>query len=70
MGKNKQLMFSLISRDAAQYDIAYIGHFQSLFVPPKFCINIVSVFSWDLLWSQEKIKAVLKQNFGRQTWYF
>ena len=32
-----------------------------------FCINIVSIFSWNLLWSQEKIKAVLIQNFGRQT---
>ena len=29
-----------------------------------FCINIVSIFSWDLLWSQEKIKAILMQNFG------
>ena len=36
----------------------------SLFVPPKFCINIVSIFSLDLLWSQEKIKAILLQNFG------
>ena len=26
----------------------------SLLVPPKFCINIVSIFSWDLLWSHEK----------------
>ena len=50
-----------------------IGHFQKYnntvpFVcPPNFCINIVSIFSWDLLWSQEKIKTMLMQNFGVQT---
>ena len=33
----------------------------SLFDPPKFCINIVSFFSWNLLWSEEKIKAILMQ---------
>ena len=32
----------------------------------KFCINIVSIFSWDLQWSQEKIKTMLMQNFGVQ----
>ena len=36
----------------------------SLFVSPKSCVNIVSIFSWDLLWSQEKIKAMLLQHFG------
>ena len=35
--------------------------------PPKACINIVSILSWDLQWSQEKIKAMLMQNFGGQT---
>ena len=38
-----------------------------LFVcPPKFCISIVSRFSWDLQWSQEKIKTILMQNLGGQ----
>ena len=40
-----------------------IDHFEkyhnTLFVPTKFCINIVSIFSWDLLWSQGKIKAII-----------
>ena len=36
-----------------------------LFVCPS--INIVYIFSWDLLWSQDKIKAILMQNFGRPT---
>ena len=36
-----------------------------LFVwPPKFCISTVSSFSWDLQWSQEKIKTMLMQNLG------
>ena len=38
-----------------------------MFVPPKFCINIVSIFSWDLLWSQGKIKAILFKNLKGQT---
>ena len=39
-----------------------------LFVcPPKFYISIVSSFSWDLQWSQEKTKTMLMQNFGGQT---
>ena len=29
--------------------------------------NICSIFSWDLQWSQEKIKTMLMQNFGGQT---
>ena len=36
----------------------------SLFVPPKFCISIVSSFSWDDCKSQEKIKTILMQFFG------
>ena len=35
--------------------------------PPKFCITIVSSFSWDLQWSQEKTKTMLIQNLRRQT---
>ena len=35
--------------------------------PQKFCISIVSSFSWDLQWSQEKTKPMLMQNLGRQT---
>ena len=39
-----------------------------LFVcPPKFCMNIVSIFPLDLQWSQEKIKTMLMQDFGGQT---
>ena len=26
--------------------------------PPKFCMSIVSSFSWDLQWSQEKTKTI------------
>ena len=28
------------------------------------CVQIFQDASWDLLWSQEKIKALLMQNFG------
>ena len=39
-----------------------------LFVcPRKFCISIVSSFSWNLQWSQEKTKTMLMQNLGGQT---
>jgi len=39
-----------------------------LFVcPPKFCISIVSRFSWELQWSEEKAKTMLMQNLGGQT---
>ena len=41
-----------------------------LFVcPPIFCLNIVSIFSWDLQWPQENTKTMLMQNFGGQTEY-
>ena len=49
----------------------------SLFVTPKFCISIVSSFSWELKWPQEKLKTMLMQNFGvtnkehyGMLWYF
>ena len=47
----------------------HIGHFEKyhiiLFVClPKLCISIVSSFSWDLQWSEEKTKAMLIKNFG------
>ena len=29
---------------------------------PKFCMSIVSRFSWDLQWSQEKTKTMPNQN--------
>ena len=39
-----------------------------LFVcPPKFCIRIVSSFSWEFPCSQEKTKTMLMQNLGGQT---
>ena len=39
-----------------------------LFVcPPKCCISIVFVFSWDHCKSQEKLETMLKQNLGEQT---
>ena len=48
-----------------------------LFVcPPKFCISIVFVFSWDHCKSQEKLETMLMQNLGggggkqRVLWYF
>ena len=38
-----------------------------LFVgPPKFCISIVFVFSWDHCKSQEKLETMLMQNLGEQ----
>ena len=33
--------------------------------PPKFCITIVSHFSWMLQFSQEKSKTMIMQNFKR-----
>ena len=39
-----------------------------LFVcPPKFCISIVFVLSWDHCKSQEKLETMLMQNLGGQT---
>ena len=54
------------------YHFCIIGHFGKyhiiLFVcPPKFCVSIVSSFSWDLQWPQEKTKTMLMQNLGGQT---
>ena len=43
------------------------GLYYSLFVPPNFAKSIVSSFSWDLQWSQEKTKAMLIQNLAGQT---
>jgi len=39
----------------------------SLFVPPEFCINILSGFSWDLQWSQEKTRTMQMRSLGGQT---
>ena len=43
------------------------GHFGNTIIifvcPPKFCICIVSTFSWDLQWSQEKTKTTLMLKF-------
>ena len=36
----------------------------SLFVPPKFCISISFIFSWDHIKSQEKMERMFMQNFG------
>ena len=38
-----------------------------LVYPPKFCITIVSHFSWVLQSPQEKSKTMVMQNFGGQT---
>ena len=39
-----------------------------LFVcPPKFCIRIAFIFSWDHWKSQEKLETMLMQNLGGQT---
>ena len=32
--------------------------------PPKFCISIVFILSWDLQWSQERLETMLMQTFG------
>ena len=44
---------------------------------PTFCISIVFSFSWELKWSQEKLKTMLIQSFGvtnkehfGMLWYF
>ena len=50
----------------------------SLFFTPKFCISFVFIsFSWELKWSQEKLKTMLMLNFGvtnkehyGMLWYF
>ena len=44
-----------------------IHFFINIFVYPwKFCISIVFIFSWDLLWLQEKIKTMLMQNTNKE----
>ena len=49
----------------------------SLLVTPKFCVNFVFSFFWELKWLQEKLKTMLMQNFGvtneeyyGMLWYF
>ena len=32
--------------------------------PTEFCVSIVFNFSWELKWPREKLKTMLKQNFG------
>ena len=39
-------------------------------VPPKFCINIVFCFSWDLQSPQEKLKTILMRNLVGQKGYY
>ena len=51
---------SWIDHSRKYHDIPY----SSLFVTPKFCLSIVFSFSWELKWSQEKLKTRLMQNFG------
>ena len=49
----------------------WMGHFQkyhnTLFCPPKLCISIVFISSWDHCKSQEKMETTFMQNFGGQT---
>ena len=35
--------------------------YHSMFVPPKFCIGIAFIFSWDHSKSQEKMEAMFLQ---------
>ena len=53
---------------------AFEEYHNTLLFPPKFCINIVFVFSWDHCKSQEKVETMLMQNVGegkqRILWYF
>ena len=49
----------------------------SLLVTPKFCVSFVFSFFWQLKWPQEKLKAMVMQNFGvtkeeyyGMSWYF
>ena len=53
------------------FSMFIVGHFGNtiiLFVcPPRFCMSIVFVFSWDHCKSQEKLKTMLMQNLGGQT---
>ena len=61
-------MNSIIIQSSSRHQWATFKNTKILFVcPPKFCINVVSIFSWDSQWSQEKIKTMLMQNFGGQT---
>ena len=49
----------------------HIGHFgkyhNTLCLSLQICISIVSSFSWDLKWPQEKTKTMLMQNLGAKT---
>ena len=36
----------------------------SLLIPPKFCISIVFILSWDLQLSQERLDTMPMQNVG------
>ena len=52
-----------------ELDQLTIDHFQKYhntlcFIPPKFCISIAFIFSWDHSKSQEKKETMFMQNFG------
>ena len=56
------------STDALHFQCAISDNTIVLLVcPPKFCISIVFVFSWDHFKSQEKLQTMLMQNLGGQT---
>ena len=62
--------FGYYSESFSKGDVMKIAHFEkyhNTYCAPKFCMSIVSSFSWDLQWPQEKTTTMLMQNLGRQT---
>ena len=65
MGKYWYIECGLIPLD---WPIDHFGKYHNtLCLPPKFCISIVFVFSWDHCKSQAKLETILMQNLGGQT---
>lgn len=53
-----------LPRLTANYPVSKVLKY-SMFFPPKVCIRTVSSISWGRCNSQERIKTILMQNFGR-----
>ena len=72
----KVCLFKMKLVQGHELNFAAIAHFgkyhNTLCLSPQilhehcFCISIVSSFSWDLQWSQEKLETMLMQNLGGQ----
>ena len=48
-------------------NVRYFSFIRFGYYPPKICIGIVFISTWELEWSQEKLEKMLMQNLEGQT---